>query len=88
MGMKSTRISTLLSGAPNDAEVLRTSLCFAAREGCDLHVVLADSFPKGTFLRKLDVAMWEVSKRGLPPPQVSVERHHRTAESVPRVSAG
>ena len=87
MGVRSRRITVLLSGAPNDDEVLQTSLCFAAGEHCDLHVVLADSFPKGTFLRHLDGAMWEVARRGFPAPQVSVERRHRPAQQVPQVNA-
>ncbi len=87
MGVRSTRISVLLSGAPNDDEVLQTSLLFAARERCELHVILTDTFPKGTFLRHLDVATWEAVKRGLATPQVSVERKQAQAEPLRQVRA-
>ena len=87
MAVKSTRISVLLCGAANDDDVLQTSLCFAARERCELHVVLAGSFPKGTFLRHLDPAMWEVARRGLPAPQISVERRQRASEPLAEVRA-
>ena len=88
MGVNSTRISVLLSGAPNDDGALQTSLCLAAQERCDLHIMLAESFPKGRFLRRLDTAMWEVTKRGLPPPRVSVERRHRGCEAATTENAG
>jgi len=67
-------ISIVLSGAANDDEVLQTALLFAARERAELRVVLADTFPKGTFLRHLDTAQWEVVRRGLPTTNVVVER--------------
>ncbi|HVA26043.1 MAG TPA: hypothetical protein VMW62_16845 [Chloroflexota bacterium] len=67
-------ISVVLSGAQNDDDVLRTSVCFAARERCELRVTLAPSFPRGTFLRRLDVALWRVAQLGLKAPQVTVER--------------
>ena len=67
-------ISVVLSGAENDGEVLKTAACFAAREKSQLKVALAPSFPRGTFLRQLDVALWRVAELGLPAPAVSVER--------------
>ena len=73
----------VLSGASNDADVLQTSLCFAAREKCDLKVVLAATFPKGTFLKQLDQAMWQVTKLGLQPPQVAVERRRDQRKPQP-----
>ena len=72
--MNEERISVLLSGAPNDDDVLQTAMRYAARQRCELHVVLASSFPKGTFLRHLDAAMWELARAGLAAPRIGVER--------------
>lgn len=79
--MSQERISVLLSGAPNDDDVLQTTLRFAARERCALHVILADGFPKGTLLRHLDNALWQLARQGLPAPRVGVERRRSTLES-------
>ncbi len=67
-------ISVVLSGAENDGDVLTAAACYAARQRCDLNVVLAMTFPSGTFLRRLDVALWRVAQLGLEAPQVIVER--------------
>ncbi len=79
--MKEERISVLLSGARNDDDVLQTALRYAARERCELHVILAGGFPKGTFLRHLDAAMWELARAGLPPPRIGVERQRPAPET-------
>ncbi|HLY64409.1 MAG TPA: hypothetical protein VKU60_02650 [Chloroflexota bacterium] len=70
-------ISVLLSGAENDDDVLRTAACFAAREGCMLKVVLSTTFPKGTFLRRLDATLWRLAEQGLDAPRVVVERQRK-----------
>ncbi|HLG71358.1 MAG TPA: hypothetical protein VK009_13105 [Chloroflexota bacterium] len=78
--MNEERISVLLSGAPNDDDVLQTAMRYAARQRCELHVTLAGGFPKGTFLRHLDAAMWELARAGLPAPRVGVERQRPAPE--------
>ena len=79
--MNEERISVLLSGAPNDDNVLQTAMRYAAREGCELHVILAGAFPRGTFLRHLDAAMWELARVGLAAPRIGVERQRPAPQS-------
>jgi hypothetical protein len=76
-------ISVVLSGAQNDGEVLKTAACFAARQRSDLKVVLAASFPRGTFLKLLDSALWSVALIGLQAPSVSVERSRPSRVTAP-----
>ena len=83
----SPRVTVLLSGAPNDVGALLTALCFAAREKCELCVLLADTFPNGSFSEYLDAALWEAARRGLPAPRVSVECPRHPAAALPTVGA-
>ena len=86
--MNEERISVLLSGAPNDDDVLQSAMRFAARQACELHVILAGGFPKGTFLRHLDAAIWELARLGLPTPRIGVERRRPTPQPDLREKVG
>ena len=67
-------LSLSLSGAPNDAEVLRASLRMAAREGYEVRVILTRDFHRPGLLRMIDDALWDLAKLELYPPRVVVER--------------
>ncbi|MBV9121264.1 MAG: hypothetical protein JOZ39_11200, partial [Chloroflexi bacterium] len=77
-------ITVTLNGACNDAEALATALCYAAKAKCDARVILGTSFPRAGFMRLLDAASWEVARRGLPCPAISVERRREPPEPLPR----